>query len=775
MAQIAAKRLQATKQKKTVDLSKLGIGEYITHVTPEFENPVHFKEVADAIDDVLAGNQRIITFAAGPRHGKSELIFHTIVKYLAQNPTHTVAYCCYGAKLAEDRSRNKIRPIAVRAGLELSKDQRAAGNWKLVQGGGVVARGLEGALTGLGVNLIVIDDPFRDRAEAESPTIRQNVYDWFTSTCFTRGEPNSSVIITQCIAKDEPILMASGEWKPVQDVVAGDLVKAFEAGGFVNRRVIAQRLSGNDPILLVSTDRKSLRVNAKHPFLLESGEWCKAGDLKPTDRVVVYNAGTGTETVDPEWAWFIGYMMGDGWVTSWERQRSKSGKKYTAWCVCVAKCIYPELNERAIAAFEKFFGKRPVETKFGYYRLDSKLAGQALVAAGVTGGAWGKRIPDWVFRLTPELKEAYLGGYIDADGSIATRCKDSYYVASVSKDLIEDTRRLAISAGVSCGRIHSSSQIVKAPHSKVEKLSTAYKLFINFGKSPDRVETIKSIEATSPADVYDLTVAGAENFIANGFVVHNTRWSQDDLIGRVVANNPDMVTEFSYPVLKPDGTVLWPGRNTLESLERIRKVVGEYDWASLYMQQPRPRGAGVFHATHLVDSIPDEKLKVAVGIDLAYTAKTYSDWSVAVVLGKASNGDVYVLNVLREQCSAPVFISKLKGLLAENNWPPVFTYIGGTEKGVTDFFVTQGVKVRAEAAKADKFVRAQPVAAAWNNGRVFLPKGAAWLNDFVNEVLAFTGIGDKHDDQVDALAGAFAQLTIPPPARGLGQDPIFPF
>lgn len=69
---------------------------------------------------------------------------------------------------------------------------------------------------------------------------------------------------------------------------------------------------------------------------------------------------------------------------------------------------------------------------------------------------------------------------------------------------------------------------------------------------------------------------------------------------------------------------------------------------------------------------------------------------------------------------------------------------------------------------SDKYTRAQPVASAWNDGRVMVPSDAPWANSFVSEVLAFTGLGDPHDDQVDALAHAFNSLyrARPPLVRG---------
>jgi predicted phage terminase large subunit-like protein len=68
------------------------------------------------------------------------------------------------------------------------------------------------------------------------------------------------------------------------------------------------------------------------------------------------------------------------------------------------------------------------------------------------------------------------------------------------------------------------------------------------------------------------------------------------------------------------------------------------------------------------------------------------------------------------------------------------------------------VTIDVQAPKGDKFVRSMGVAAAWNASRISVPMNAAWSNAFVEEVLAFTGAGDLHDDQVDALAAAYDQL-----------------
>jgi predicted phage terminase large subunit-like protein len=64
----------------------------------------------------------------------------------------------------------------------------------------------------------------------------------------------------------------------------------------------------------------------------------------------------------------------------------------------------------------------------------------------------------------------------------------------------------------------------------------------------------------------------------------------------------------------------------------------------------------------------------------------------------------------------------------------------------------RGLRILELPVSGDKFCRAQPAAAAWNDGRLRIPTQAPWVQDFVGEVTRFTGQGDRHDDQVDALA-----------------------
>jgi predicted phage terminase large subunit-like protein len=84
--------------------------------------------------------------------------------------------------------------------------------------------------------------------------------------------------------------------------------------------------------------------------------------------------------------------------------------------------------------------------------------------------------------------------------------------------------------------------------------------------------------------------------------------------------------------------------------------------------------------------------------------------------------------------------------------------------GVADFLRPSLPFLEFLPATADKFMRAQKYAAAWNAGKVLLPEQSeahpvTWLDRFVDEHVNFTGVADAHDDIVDAAVAAFDVLS----------------
>lgn len=213
--------------------------------------------------------------------------------------------------------------------------------------------------------------------------------------------------------------------------------------------------------------------------------------------------------------------------------------------------------------------------------------------------------------------------------------------------------------------------------------------------------------------------------------------------------------------LEPNGAVLWPAAWTAAKLEAKRVEIGPLAFASEYMNDPVRRGATVFADAHYYDHPPTTNYREAVGIDFAYTAKAHADYSVAI-RGRIHDGTLYLTDVYRAQVEIPTFAAQLRAWNAHHN----LARIGGTEKGIVQLIKREyGVRLDTIPASTDKFAFAQPSAAAWNAGKVLIPRHAPWVPALLDEVLAFTGVNDPHDDIVDALGALHHALVVKPKAN----------
>ena len=167
-------------------------------------------------------------------------------------------------------------------------------------------------------------------------------------------------------------------------------------------------------------------------------------------------------------------------------------------------------------------------------------------------------------------------------------------------------------------------------------------------------------------------------------------------------------------------------------------------------------GGTVFNQPTYYDTIPTTGYKEAHGFDAAYTSRTNADWTVTLT-GRVINNTIYITNMLRDQLEPAQYIARMKAHAITN----VTWMLAGTEKGLSAFLKDQGIKVNEVKATGDKFARAQPAAAAWNNQQILVPRHADWVDDLTTEVCSFTGVKDPHDDIVDALAALHHALLKP--------------
>ena len=169
--------------------------QWLRHTSPTWDwDAHHLRVLTDTLDRVTRGEIRRLMIWMPPRHGKSETV---TVRYAAwrlrRDPRTRIIIGAYGQTLAEKFSR-KIRRI-VREQMPISEERSAVDDWETLDGGGVRAAGVGGAVTGMGADLIIIDDPVKSRAEADSLAYRERVWDWYTDDLYTRLEPGGAIIL----------------------------------------------------------------------------------------------------------------------------------------------------------------------------------------------------------------------------------------------------------------------------------------------------------------------------------------------------------------------------------------------------------------------------------------------------------------------------------------------------------------------------------------------------------------------------------------------------
>lgn len=256
--------------------------------------------------------------------------------------------------------------------------------------------------------------------------------------------------------------------------------------------------------------------------------------------------------------------------------------------------------------------------------------------------------------------------------------------------------------------------------------------------------------------------------------VFMTRWHPNDLIGELVSEGYEYINlaalgRMSEGVWIPDaegGESLWPERWPTDAIRKRMEEVGDYTANSLFQGQPRGRGDRVFGDPHAFEREPIV-YRAGAGIDSAYAQTKTADFSAVVKMKRA--GDLhYVTHAARVREPMPMFKARLRVLHDAEPTMRWRWYVMTAEMGAASLLAEgeNSVPVRGEVAKADKFIRAQRYAAAWNAGKVLVPKDAPWLDAFLSEHASFTGVNDKRDDLIDAAVAAFDVLA------GSGDDSV---
>lgn len=248
-----------------------------------------------------------------------------------------------------------------------------------------------------------------------------------------------------------------------------------------------------------------------------------------------------------------------------------------------------------------------------------------------------------------------------------------------------------------------------------------------------------------------------------------TRWHEDDLAGRLLADESDrwcvirlpMEAEDDDPLGRPAGAPLWPQWFTDQMRSDARRDARL--WSALYQQRPAPEEGDYFRSDWLreADIIPPaHAMQIYGGSDYAVTSGG-GDYTVHAVVGMDSESRLYLLDLWRRQASSDEWVQSFCDLVLM--WRPIgwAEELGQIRSGVGPFLERQqrerGAWVAREQfpTRGDKAVRAQSIRGRMALSGLYVPRGAPWVAGLRSELLSFPA--GKHDDQVDAL-GLVGQL-----------------
>jgi len=183
-------------------LARQDLACYAMALSPNFELAAHHRLIVDELEAVERGEIRRLMIFMPPRHGKSLLASQIFpAYYLGRHPDRQIICASYGQELADDFGR-KVRNIvsdpihrAIFPEFRLADDSASMRRFGTTAGGSYFAVGRDGAITGRGADIFLIDDPLKNFEEARSELIREGLHQWYSTVARTRLQPGGGIVL----------------------------------------------------------------------------------------------------------------------------------------------------------------------------------------------------------------------------------------------------------------------------------------------------------------------------------------------------------------------------------------------------------------------------------------------------------------------------------------------------------------------------------------------------------------------------------------------------
>ena len=346
--------------------------------------------------------------------------------------------------------------------------------------------------------------------------------------------------------------------KMIKDICVGEKVWSYNTSSDVMELSSVKNVifSGEKDIIQINTRHFRNECSYNHPILIysdgklhyEMAENIKLGDLiaiskKVPNEVVTTKIklpplnnlcaplGELPEFINSEFSQFVGFMIGDGWVSRNIMVEFANGPDE------LQNSYYKHL-------LNKFSGKQSkiitgVEGKCGSRtHVYSSLFAKVLELNEFVGNSHTKRIPEWVFNSPYEIQYSFLKGLIDADGSVFIdkwNCH-RFQLEMSNEYLIKDVKYLLFLMNKKCSNISKRIRNITEICGTKCKCEPSYYIYFYLNSENNTVkkfhkinsenitfEPVVSLLDVGKSETYDIQVDSSNsNFVANGIVVHNS-------------------------------------------------------------------------------------------------------------------------------------------------------------------------------------------------------------------------------------------------------------
>lgn len=285
-------------------------------------------------------------------------------------------------------------------------------------------------------------------------------------------------------------------------------------------------------------------------------------------------------------------------------------------------------------------------------------------------------------------------------------------------------------------------------------------------------DPVVEIRRDGREEVFDIEVERTSNFIANGVVSHNTRWSKKDLTGQVLKSALQRGGEewevIEFPAILPSGQPLWPEFWSLKELSALREELPNSKWMAQYQQAPTSDVSAIVKREWWrtwEKTEPPECEFTLMAWDTAFEKTQRADYSALTTWGVFYHPDdngqmqanIILLNAFRERMEFPRL--KQKAIEHYRDWEPDSVIIEKKASGAPLIYEMRAMGIPVQeftpSKGHDKISRLNAVSDLFASGRVWAPP-TRWAEEVIDEVASFPG-GD-HDDYVDSTSLAMMRF-----------------